>query len=127
MFECYIIKNYAISRVTGRWLHAISDSLETGFFQSQSESTLSVLNILSSALSIDTPLPPFVTTPQGVSFRELVRERMPEELAFEHVEENGYSVFAALSVSSKLASHQVKRCVELVRGFVGEVDLRTVG
>jgi hypothetical protein len=47
-----------------------------------------------------------------------------EELKLEHVGENGYAVFAALAVSSRLASSEVDRCVGLVKSLVGEVDLR---
>ena len=52
-----------------------------------------------------------------------MQERMPEELSLEHAGENGYAVFAALSVSSRLAGGEVAHCVELVRSLVGEVDL----
>jgi hypothetical protein len=54
----------------------------------------------------------------------LVQEDMPEELSLGHVEENGYAVFAALSVSMRLASLEVERCVQLVKSLVGEVDLK---
>ena len=124
LFELYVIQNDAIARMTGHWLHAVSVSLGTEFFQSQSHLILSLLNILSGSLSLDTPLPPFMSTPQGVSFRVLVQERMPEELSLEHVEENGYAVFAALAVSSRLVSREIERCVGLVRSLVGEMDLR---
>lgn len=110
--------------MTGHWLHAISASLGSEFFQSQSHLILSLLNILSGSLSMDSPLPPFLGTPRAVSFRALVQERMPEELSLGHVGENGYAVFAALAVSARLVSREVERCVELVRGLVGEVDLR---
>lgn len=110
--------------MTGHWLHAISASLGAEFFQSQSHLVLSLLNILSGSLSMDSPLPPFLGTPPDVSFRALVQERMPEELSLGHIEENGYAVFAALAVSSRLVSREVEKCVELVRGLVGEVDLR---
>jgi hypothetical protein len=124
LFELFVIQNDAISRMTGHWLHAISASLGTEFFQSQYHLVLSLLNILSGSLSLDSPLPPFLGTPRGVSFRALVQERMPEELSLSHVGESGYAVFAALGVSSRLVSREVERCVELVRGLVGEVDLR---
>ena len=110
--------------MTGHWLHAISDSFGTEFVQSQSHLTLSLLNILSGSLSLDTPLPPFLSIPRGVSLRVLVQERMPEELSLGHVEESGYAVFSALAVSSRLVSREVEQCVELVRSLVGEVDLR---
>jgi hypothetical protein len=51
-------------------------------------------------------------------------ERLPEELGLEHVGENGYAVFAAIAVSSRLASREVQRCVSFVRDLVGEVDLQ---
>lgn len=124
LFELLLIQNDAISRMRGHWLHAISASLGTDFFQSQAHLTLSILNILSGSLALDSPLPPFLGIPRSVSFRALVQERMPEELALGHIEENGYAVFAALAVSSRLASREVERCVELVRSLVGEVDLR---
>ena len=124
LFELFVIQNDSIARMTGHWLQAISASLGTEFFQSQSNLTLSLLNILSGSLSLDTPLPPFLGTPRGVSFRALVQERMPEELSLRHVEENGYAVFAALAVSSRLVGRELERCVELVRSLVGEVDLR---
>ena len=124
LFELFVIQNDAISRMTGTWLHAISTSLGNEFFQSQSQLILPLLSILSGSLSMDSPLPPFLGVPRPVSFRVLVHERMPEELALPHVEENGYAVFAALAVSSRLVSREVERCVELVRSLVGEVDIR---
>ena len=99
-------------------------SLGKEFFQAQSHLTLSVLNLLSGSLALDSPLPPFLQSPKGVSFRVLVQDEMPEELAIGHVEENGYAVFAALAVSMRLASVEVERCVELVKSLVGEVDLK---
>ena len=51
-------------------------------------------------------------------------ERLPEELGLEHVGENGYAVFAAVAVSSRLANREVQECVKLVKNLVGEVDLR---
>jgi hypothetical protein len=119
----YLIQNDAITRLTDSWLHGIYASLGPEFFQSLSHRTLSALNILSGSLSSDSPLPPFLSSPRGVSFRILVQEKMPEELAISHVGENGYAVFAALSVSSRLASREVELCVDLVRSLVGEVDL----
>jgi len=104
-------------------MHTISLSLGSEFFQSQVHLTLSILNILAGCLAMDNPVPPFLGIPRGVSFRALIREKTPDELKLEHVGENGYAVFAALAVSSKLGSVEVQRCVELVRGLVGEVDL----
>jgi len=49
---------------------------------------------------------------------------MPGELALEHVGENGYSVFVALGVSFRLASRELRKCVEVVRALEGEVDLQ---
>jgi hypothetical protein len=108
----------------GSWFHAMASSLGEDFFQTQSQLTLSLLNILSGSLSMDNPLPPFLKPPRGVSFRVLMAERLPEELSLEHVGENGYAVFAAVAVSSRLASREVQRCVSLVRDLVGEVDLQ---
>jgi hypothetical protein len=124
LFELYIIQNDAISRIKGTWLQGLTKTLGKEFFQTQSHLTLSLLNILSGSLSLDTPLPPFLSTPRGTSFRLLVLQRVPEELRLEHVRENGYAVFAALAVSSRLASREVDRCVSLVKSLVGEVDLR---
>jgi hypothetical protein len=39
------------------------------------------------------------------------------------VGENGFAVFAALAVSSRLITREVERCVDLVRSLVGEVDM----
>ena len=102
----------------------MSLSLGKEFVQSQSHLTLSVLNLLSGSLALDSPLPPFLPSPKVVSFRVLVQEEMPEELSLGHVEENGYAVFAALAVSMRLASREVERCVQLVKSLVGEVDLK---
>src|SRR3981189_3656560 len=124
LFELYIIQNDAISRMTGTWINTITNSLGLDFFQSQSHLTLSLLNILAGSLSLDTPLPPYLSTPGSISFRKLVRERLPEELKMEYVGERGYAVFAALAVASKLANREVERCVELVTSLVGVVDLQ---
>ena len=105
-------------------MQAISLSLGTEYFQSQSRLTLSVLNLLSSSLALKSSLPPFLRSPKAESFRILVQEEMPEELSLGYVEENGYAVFAALAVSMRLASREVERCVQLVKSLVGEVDLK---
>jgi hypothetical protein len=110
--------------MTGSWMYAMTNTLGTSFLKSRSHLTLSLLNILSGSLALDTPHPPFLDTPREVSFRILMRERVPQELSLEHVGENGYAVFAALAVSSRLASREVERCTELVRDLVGEVYLR---
>jgi len=110
--------------MTGTWINAITNSLGLDFFQSQSHLTLSLLNILAGSLSLDTPLPPYLSTPGSVSFRKLVKQRLPKELNMENVGERGYAVFAALAVATRLANREVERCVELVRSLVGEVDLQ---
>jgi hypothetical protein len=124
LFELYLIQNDAISRMSGTWINTIINSLGIEFFQSQSHLTLSLLNILSGSLSLDTPLPPYLNSPTSISFRKLVKERLPEELKLEYVGERGYAVFAALAVATRLANREVERCVELVRDLVGEVDLQ---
>ena len=48
---------------------------------------------------------------------------MPEELSLDHIEENGYAVFAAIAVSARLAGRELERCVDLIRSLVGEVDV----
>lgn len=107
----------------GDWIHSIQESLGPEFFNSQAQTALTVLNVLSGSLSLDSPLPPFLVTPANISFRALILERMPQELALEHVGENGFSVFAALAVSSRLIGREVQKCVQLVRSLVGDVDL----
>lgn len=110
--------------MTESLLHAMSGSLGTTQFQSHSRLTLSLYHTISGSLSLDIPLPPFLNIPQGRSFPLLIRERLPEELGLKHVGPDGYAVFAALEVTSGLASWEVQRCVELVRSLVGEVDLQ---
>jgi hypothetical protein len=105
-------------------LHAMSGSLGTTQFQSHSRLTISLYHTLSGSLSLDIPLPPFLSMPQGPSFPILIRERLPEKLGLEHVGPNGCAVFAALEVTSGLASWEVQRCVELVRSLVGEADVQ---
>jgi len=104
-------------------MHTLSESLGSDFFQSQAHLILSLLNIMSGSLAMDAPLPPFLSLPRGVSFRSIIEERPPEQLKFEHVGENGYAVFSALAVSSRLGSREMERCVKLVKSLVGEVDL----
>jgi len=110
--------------MSGTWINTILNSLGIEFFQSQSHLTLSLLNILSGSLSLDTPLPPYLNSPSCISFRKLVKERVPEGLKSEYVGECGYAGFAALAVASRLANREVESCVELVRSLVGEVDLQ---
>jgi len=124
LFELFVIQNDAITRLEGRWLHDVITSLGASFFQTQRQLALNILNILAGSLSLDTPLPPFLEVPRAVSFRLLLQEKMPGELALEHVGENGYSVFAALAVSFRLASRELRKCVEVVRALEGEVDLQ---
>jgi len=109
--------------MTGNWIQNITQALGPEFFTSQAEIALTVLNILSGSLALDSPLPPYIAQPADVSFRVLVMQRMPEELAIQHVGENGFSVFATLAVSARLITREIVRCVELVRSLVGEVDL----
>jgi hypothetical protein len=123
LFELLVIQNDAISRMKGNWIHDIKVSLGPEFFNAQAQVALTVLNVLSGSLSLDSPLPPFLITPANISFRALVLERMPQELALEHVGENGFSVFAALAVSSRMIGLEVQKCVALVRSLVGDVDL----
>jgi hypothetical protein len=107
----------------GNWIQDITNSLGPEFFASQAQVALTVLNVLSGSLSLDSPLPPYIALPAPISLRILVIQRMPEELAISHVGENGFAVFAALAVSSRLITREVERCVDLVRSLVGEVDM----
>src|SRR2546429_8337329 len=75
LFELYVIQNDAISRISGTWINTIINSLGIEFFQSQSHLTLSLLNILSGSLSLDTPVPPYLNSSTSISFRKLVKER----------------------------------------------------
>jgi len=109
--------------MTGNWIHNITQSLGSEFFTSQAQVALAILNILSGSLALDSPLPPYIAKPRDVSFRVLVMQRMPEELAIQHVGENGFAVFATMAASARLVTREVTRCVELVRSLVGEVDL----
>lgn len=121
LFKFYLVQNDAISYTTGHWLPATSTSLWKELTQSRSDVTLPVLHILSATLSLNTPLPHFLTTPGDLSFRAIVQERMPKE-----IEENDYAVFAALAVSSRLATREIEKCVELVGALVGEVNPKIV-
>jgi hypothetical protein len=124
LFELYVAQNMAISQMTESLLNAMSDSQGTTRFQSHSHLMLSLYHTLSGSLSLDIPLPPFLNTPQGPSFPILIRERLPEKLELKHMGPNGYAVFAALEVTSGLASWEIQRCVDLVRSLVGEADLQ---
>jgi len=104
--------------MTGRLLCA------TPLFQSHSHLTPSLYHTLSGSLSLDIPLPPFLSTSQEVSFSSLKNDRLRTERELRHEGLNGYAVFAALEVTAGLASWEVRRCVELVRSLVGEVDLQ---
>ena len=99
------------------------NSLGPEFFETQRQLSLHILDILAGSLSLDTPLPPFLHVPGPVSFRLALQQKMPGELALEHVEENGFAVFAALAVSSRLAGRELKKCVQAVRALEGEVSL----
>ena len=105
-------------------MRTMSTALGAEFFENYSEQILSLLNILSGSISMDTPLPPFLKTPRAVSFRFLVDKRAASALTFEHVNENGYAVFAAVSVSTRLATVEIERLLDLVKSLVGEMDLR---
>jgi len=120
----YIIQNDAISRLEGDWLRAMTSALGKEFFQSLTNQTISLLTILAGALTLDAPIPPFLSIPRAALFRVLMTEREPEEMSLKHVGETGYAVFAAMSVSSQFADQEVERCVGLVRSLVGEVDLQ---
>jgi hypothetical protein len=92
-------------------------------FQSLSVQTITILTILSSSLSMDTPIPPFVHIQHAELLRILTTEREPEEMSLEHVGETGYALFAAISVTTQLVDNEIEQCVNLVRSLVGEVDL----
>jgi hypothetical protein len=118
LFELGIVQNLAISGMTGPLLCG------TPLFQSHSHLTPSLYHTLSGSLSLDIPLPPFLSTSREVSFSSLINDRLRTERELRHVGLNGYAVFAALEVTAGLASWEVRRCVELVRSLVGEVDLQ---
>lgn len=101
----------------------MAKAVGTRFFQSPSSQNITILTILASALSLDTPIPPFRQIPRAALFRVIATEREHEEMSLEHVGETGYAVFAAMSVTSQLIGNAVEECVKLVRGIVGEVKL----
>jgi hypothetical protein len=124
IYDMYVIQNDAISRLEGDWLRAMTSALGSEFFQSITNQTISLLTILAGALTLDAPIPPYLSIPRAALFRVLMTEREPEEMSLKHVGETGYAVFAAMSVSSRCADQEVERCVGLVRSLVGEVELR---
>ena len=124
IYDMYVIQNDAISRLEGDWLRAMTTALGKEFFESVANQTISLLTILAGALTLDAPIPPFLSIPRAALFRVLMAEREPEEMSLQHVGETGYAVFAAMSVSSQFADQEVERCIGLVRSLVGEVDLQ---
>lgn len=68
-------------------------------------------------------MPPFRSISQSNLFRIIQTERDPEQMSLKHVGETGYAVFAALSISSQLAGHEIEVCALLVQSLVGEMDL----
>ena len=101
----------------------MTSALGRNFFQAVTTDTLTVLTILVSALSMNSPMPPFRSIPRSNLFRIIQTERDPEQMSLKHVGETGYAVFAALSISSQLAGQEIEVCARLVRSLVGEVDL----
>ena len=102
----------------------MTSALGKEFFEHITNQTISLLTILAGALTLEAPMPPFLGVPRAALFQVLKTEREPEEMSLEHVGEVGYAVFAAMSVSSRFADHELERCIGLVRSLVGEVDLQ---
>jgi hypothetical protein len=113
-----------MSRLKGNWLHAMVAALGPEFYRPISHQTILLLTILSGAISLNVPIPPFLEVPRSALFHVLQTEREPKEMSLAHVEESGYAVFAAISVSSQLAGQEIQRCVDAVRNLVGEVSLQ---
>jgi len=122
--DFYVLQNDAMSRLKGNWLHAMVAALGPEFYRPISHQTILLLTILSGAISLNVPIPPFLEVPRSALFHVLQTERQPKEMSLEHVEESGYAVFAAISVSSQLAGQEIQRCVDAVRNLVGEVSLQ---
>ena len=127
LLDLYVIQNDCISRLEGPWLAAMTSALGRNFFQAVTTDTLTILTILVSALSMDSPMPPFRGISQSNLFRIVQTERDPEQMSLKHVGETGYAVFAAMSISSQLAGHEIEVCALLVRSLVGEMDLAWCG
>lgn len=123
VLDLYVIQNDCISRLEGPWLGAMVTALGRNFFQAVVTDTLTILTILVSALSTDSPIPPFRNIQRSNLFSIVQTERDPEEMSLKYVGETGYAVFAALSMSSQLAGHEIEVCALLVRSLVGEMDL----
>jgi hypothetical protein len=76
---------------------------------------------------MDSPMPPFHGISQSNLFRIIQTERDLEQMSLKHVGETGYAVFAALSISSQLAGHEIEVCALLVRSLVGEMNMAWCG
>jgi hypothetical protein len=101
----------------------MTSALGPNFYQMISMQSITILTILTSAMSVGSPIPPFRDIPRHHLFRILTTEREPEEMSLAYVGEVGYAVFAAMSVSSQLVGHEIERCVDLMRSLVGEVNV----
>lgn len=108
-------------------MEAMVTALGPHFFEVPSLQTITILTIMASALAMDSPMPPFRKIAQSRLFSVLNTEREPEQMSLGHVGETGYAIFAALSVMTQLAGHEIEECAALVRSLVGEVDLAWCG
>jgi len=83
---------------------------------------VSTLSLLSSSLTNNQPLPPYLQLPEPYAFVNKLHSIDADVLSVRHIAEPEYSAFAVIQICGGSVVGDVGRAVEIVGRLVGEMD-----
>ncbi|KAI9721166.1 MAG: hypothetical protein M1828_005273 [Chrysothrix sp. TS-e1954] len=90
--------------------------------QTTSHEITSILSLLSSSISNNQPLPPYLKAPEPFGLLVKLQALDADILSVRHMAEPGYAAFAVMQIASRGLLGDVEECVGFVRELVGELD-----
>ncbi len=89
--------------------------------QLSSQNVTTILSIISSAISGEKPLPPYIKAPDLVHLTTLLKKENDDILSIRHVCEPGYAAFAVMQVATTMLWDDLEGLLKETKKLVGEV------
>lgn len=92
--------------------------------QLNSQSTTSLLSIVSSAISTGKPLPPYLQVPGALQLSQQLERLDKDILNTRHMFEPGYAAFAVMQVATTMLADDLEGLLRETKKLVGEITFR---
>lgn len=102
------------------WLGSLRRLSREANLTTQQITTL--LSVLSSSISNEQPLPPYLAIPEPWLLSERLDKIDKDLLSVRHIAEPGYASFAVIQIGTRCLSDDLRMLMEGVRELVGELD-----